>query len=289
MKILGFSFLILLIFSLPLSGQDKGLPGEDFDLEALPGIIETVSTFEELEKAINTEKNQINNLDLDRNGEVDYITIKMEKDGDAYIAYLQVAFSETEIQDVASIQMEKQSSVTASFQIVGEESMYGKDYILEPEGGLVDISESTSTNEGGKGGPSFSYIPPPPAVRITICVGVYRPGFRVWVSPYGFRVYPAWYRPWHPVARHHYRHHVAHWHRVHYQRATHYRSARARNMHNNYHNANKATHYNNSKNKSAAPSSNKSYNTSQSRTNQNLQPTGRNDQNRTSSRRPIKK
>ena len=133
-------FLLAFTLSTALLAQDSGLPGEDFDLEALPGIIETVSTFEDLEKAINNEKNEINNLDLDQNGEVDYIMIQMEKDGDAYIAFLRVAMSETEMQDVATIEMEKKSANTASFQIVGEEELYGKDYILEPEGGVVDIS-----------------------------------------------------------------------------------------------------------------------------------------------------
>jgi len=249
MKSLLSITLLSALFTTNLISQDSNLPGQDFDLEALSGIIETVSTFEELEKAINTESNEINNLDLNKDGEVDYITIDMEKDGDAYIAFFRVAVSDTEVKNIATIEMEKQSAATASFQIIGEESMYGKDYILEPEGGVVDISEGSSKSSGGKGGPSYSSNPPLPAVHITICTGVYRPGFRMWVSPYGFMVYPAWFRPWKPMARHYYRTRAARWHRASYHRAAHYRSTRARNMHKKYYKSPKATPYSNSPSK----------------------------------------
>ena len=174
MNKLNLLFVAFVFITISIFGQDSDLPGQDFDLEALPSVLEKVSDFEALEKAINEEGNDVNNLDLDGNNEVDYVMIQMENEGDTYIAFLRVAMSETEYQDVATIEMEKQSSVTATFQIVGDEALYGKDYILEPEGGVVDISESSSGSTGGKGGPSPYLIPPPPAVRVTICVGVLR-------------------------------------------------------------------------------------------------------------------
>ena len=185
---------------------------------------------EALEKALNEEGNDVNNLDLDGNNEVDYVLIQMEKEGDTYIAFLRVAMSETEYQDVATIEMEKQSSVTATFQIVGDEALYGKDYILEPEGGVVDISESSSGTSGGKGGPAPYLIPPPPAVRVTICVGVFRPGFILFVSPFGFGRHPVWFRPWHPIARSTFRARSARMHRSHFRRTSHRRSHHANSM-----------------------------------------------------------
>ena len=151
--------------------------------------------------------------------------------GDTYIAYLRVAMSETEYQDVATIEMEKQSSTAATFQIVGDEALYGKDYILEPEGGVVDISESSSGGSGGKGGPSpYFIVPPPPAVRVTICVGVFRPGFVLFVSPYRFLVRPVWFRPWRPIARSTFRARSAKMHRKSFRRTSHRRSNSAHNM-----------------------------------------------------------
>lgn len=244
MKTFNLIIIATVFFTVTVLGQDAGLPGEDFDLEALPGIIETVSTFEDLEKALNTEKNEINNLDLNKDGEVDYILIQMEHENDTYVAFLRVAISETEMQDIATIEIEKKSSTSATFQIVGDEALYGKDYILEPDGGIVDISESSSGSSGGKGGPSAYFVPLHPAVRVTICVGVYRPGFRIWISPWGFMVHPAWYHPWHPVARHYYRTRAARWHRSTYMRTAHRKSHHAHKMHKKHHRSSaKVTHH----------------------------------------------
>ncbi len=123
MKTVNLLVLVSMFITTSVFGQDSGLAGEDFDLEALPGVLEKVSTFEDLEKAINEEGNDVNNLDLDGNDEVDYVLIQMENDGDTYVAFLRVATSETEYQDVATIEMEKQSSTAASFQIVGDETL----------------------------------------------------------------------------------------------------------------------------------------------------------------------
>ncbi len=231
MKLVNLSIIALLFFVTPLFGQESDNLGEDFDLEALPGVLENVSTFEDLEKAINEEGNDVNNLDLDGNEEVDYVLIQMENEGDTYIAYLRVAMSETEYQDVATIEMEKQSSTAATFQIVGDEALYGKDYILEPEGGVVDISESSSGGSGGKGGPSpYFIVPPPPAVRVTICVGVFRPGFVLFVSPFGFGRHPVWFRPWRPIGRSSFRARSAKMHRKSFRRTSHRRSNSAHKM-----------------------------------------------------------
>ena len=75
--------LLVFIFILSglLYGQDSDLKGEDFDLEALPGVLEKVSDFEALEKAINEEDNDVNNLDLNGDEEVDYVLIQMENEG----------------------------------------------------------------------------------------------------------------------------------------------------------------------------------------------------------------
>jgi len=226
------------------------LAGEDFDLESLMGVIETVDDFEALEASINDSTNQLNNLDLDGDGMVDYILIQEEADGDTHVAFLRVAMSETEYQDIATIEMEKLSSTTATFQIVGDVDLYGEDYIIEPDDGIVDISES-GVEQGGKGAPSYFDIF---AVRVTICVGVYRPGYVVYVSPYGFMVVPARYHRYRRVARSTYRHRSARWHRSSYHRTSHRKSHHAHNTQKKHHHSsktyqqNKATSNNNKNN-----------------------------------------
>ena len=91
-----FFFLAVILLTIPVIGQESDLQGEDFDLEALVGVIEKVNTFEELEKAINDSTNDINNLDLNKNGVVDYVLIHEEADGNTHVAFLRIAMSEDE-------------------------------------------------------------------------------------------------------------------------------------------------------------------------------------------------
>ena len=260
MKLFNLSIIALLFFVTPVFGQESDKIGEDFDLEALPGILEKVSSFEELEKSINDSTNNINNLDLDNNGEVDYILIQEEADGETHIAFLRVAMAEDEFQDVATIEMEKQSSTEATFQIVGDPALYGDDYILEPEGGVVDISASGAEPEDnynpGHGPSAPVYIMPPPAVRVTICVGVFSPGYTVFVSPYGFSVRPVWFRPWHPMGRSSFRGKSARWHRKGFKKTSRRRSSHASSMQKkNRKTSSKATSHKSSAKKSSTKSS----------------------------------
>ena len=93
--------------------------------------------------------------------------------------------------------MEKQSSSTAIFQIVGDQALYGKDYILEPEdGGVVDISESGSGNKGGS-----TVEDSPLVIRIALVTGVFRAGYKVFISPWGFGRRRARFRARRPMSR----------------------------------------------------------------------------------------
>ena len=271
MKYLNLLLIATVFYTVSVYGQSSDLQGEDFDLEALPGVLEGISTFEELEEAINKEGNDVNNIDLDGDDEVDYVMIQMENDGDTYVAFLRVAMSDTEFQDIATIEMEKQSATTASFQIVGDESLYGADYILEPDGGVVDISESSSGSSGGKGGPSVLLVPPPPAVRVTICVGVFRPGFRLFISPWGFHRHPVWFRPWRPIARSTFRARSARMHRTAFRRTAHRRSHHAHNMQKKHHKSSpKASHHKSSaaKKNTSSSAAKKSHSSSAAKSNQ---------------------
>ena len=55
MKNLTLTIILTLVFATSGFAQDADNLGEDFDLEALPAILEKVNDLEELEKAINEE------------------------------------------------------------------------------------------------------------------------------------------------------------------------------------------------------------------------------------------
>ena len=198
-------FLIVCFAATSISAKAQedstGMPGDNFSLQGALEMFKQSSSIEEFEKLINTENKNVNNLDLNGDGEIDYIKVidKSEKDAHAFV--LQVAVSETENQDIAVIELEKTGDTTAVLQIVGDEDIYGQQKIVEAsdEGDEMDNATEDKAN-----GPSANYNV---SNRIIVnvffwpCVRfVYRPAYVPWVSPWRWRYYPNYWRPWHPFA-----------------------------------------------------------------------------------------
>ena len=76
---------------------------------------------EEFEKALNDEKQGINNLDLNEDGEVDYMKVDEIVEENTHLIILQVEIEENDFQDVATIEIEKNSEEDYSLQDVGSE------------------------------------------------------------------------------------------------------------------------------------------------------------------------
>src|SRR5688572_26114169 len=111
-----------------------GLPGDNLDLYAVLTLFQKSKTIEGFEKSLNDEKTGINNLDLNLDKKVDFIKVVTKKDGDAFTFILQVDVTKTETQDVALILVNKDKKDKVSIQAVGDENLYGKDYVIEPKG-----------------------------------------------------------------------------------------------------------------------------------------------------------
>src|SRR5687768_9439381 len=112
--------------------DSTGLPGDNFDLEGALELFKTSASLEEFEKQLNTESNSVNNLDLNGDGDIDYMRVLDNVKDSAHAIVLQVAVNESELQDVAVIELEKIGKESAVIQIVGDEELYGKDEIAEP-------------------------------------------------------------------------------------------------------------------------------------------------------------
>lgn len=181
------------------SSQDMdstGLPGDHFSLQGALEMFKKAGSPEEFEKLINTQSNNVNNLDLNGDGEIDYVRVidKSEKDAHAFV--LQVAVSATENQDIAVIELEKTGNENAVLQIVGDEEIYGQQTIVEPSDGTNDDEVSPA-----KHGPNVSYNEPDLVVNVWMWPAVrfvYRPAYVVWVSPWYWRTYPVWWHRWRP-------------------------------------------------------------------------------------------
>src|SRR4051812_11990763 len=143
MKKILLPFLIAAMCAVSLSAFSQakedttellGLPGDNLDLYAVLDLFQKSKTIEAFEKSLNDEKSKINNLDLNLDKKIDFIKVTTKKKDDSYTFILQVDVSKTETQDVAVILVDRDKDKKVSMQIVGDEDLYGKDYVIEPKG-----------------------------------------------------------------------------------------------------------------------------------------------------------
>ncbi|XOV65859.1 MAG: hypothetical protein ACFHU9_09495 [Fluviicola sp.] len=172
-----FSTLFLGIFTFAAETDSTGLEGDHLDLSAVLAIFQDSESPEDFEKKLNTESSNVNNLDLNGDGEVDYIRVVDSGDSTAHVLTLQVPVNENESQDIATIELEQTDVDVVELQIVGDEELYGENYVLLPE-------------SAGHGPVVINVIAWRP-VRF-----MWGPRYRLWVSPWRYRAYPGWYRPW---------------------------------------------------------------------------------------------
>lgn len=189
------------------SGADStGLPGDNFSLQGALAMFQKAASPEDFEKLLNSEDNHVNNLDLNGDGETDYVRVIDNMDKDAHALVLQAVVSETESQDIAVIELERTGDTTAVLQIIGDEDIYGEQVIVEPgEGEEEDgaffnngFTEKVLRGPQAAIGADFRIVVNVwlwPSVRF-----VYAPVYRPWVSPWRWRHYPVWWRPWRPLA-----------------------------------------------------------------------------------------
>lgn len=191
-------------FSLPLQAQDTdsdmdadstGLDGDNFSLEAALDLFKQSSSLEDFEKRLNEADNPANNLDLNKDGETDYVRVVDQMDGDVHAIVLQVPVSASEAQDVAVIEIEKTGDESAVLQIIGDEDVFGEQVIAEPS------EEDGMDKPKGRGGPAVHFAPDGVVVNVWLWSPIrfiYRPAYVVYVSPWRWGYYPGWYHPFRP-------------------------------------------------------------------------------------------
>ena len=189
--------IVLGFFFIPLFAQEPelGLPGDNLNLYGVLNIFQNSPTLEEFEKNLNAEDSKVNNLDLNGDGNIDYIHVIDNMNGSAHAIALRVDINESETQDVAVIEVEKDAHNSVHVQIVGDEALYGKDYIVEPR--------QNTPNPGYRGNvtePTPYYSPATWAI-----IGfMFMPRYVVYNSPYHWGYYPHYWHPWRPFSYHEY-------------------------------------------------------------------------------------
>lgn len=213
---IAFTFLFCSFLQSQSEVEPTGFDGDHFSLEGAIDLFKNSSSLEDFEKKLNEEKNNINNLDLNDDGEIDYLRVEDKMDGDVHAIIIQAPINDTENQDIAIIEIEKTGKETAILQIVGDEEIYGEQKIVEPFEEQVEQSS--------KGGPNVNYHFRKVVLNVYFWSPVrfiYAPRYRPYVSPYRWRTYPRWWKPWRPITFHAYHRHQVRHHRHYHQVRTH--------------------------------------------------------------------
>jgi len=121
----------LLTLSLPAFSQDVTTVeatdsdiSENLDLEAVASLFGEAEDLEDFEEKLNDPKTQISNLDLNEDGEVDYLRVVEASESETHVVFVQAVIGEDEYQDVATIDVEKDDSGETQVQVVGDVHMY---------------------------------------------------------------------------------------------------------------------------------------------------------------------
>ena len=194
-----------------------GLPGDNLNLYAVMKLFQESETLEGFERSLNDENSRINNLDLNGDHLVDYIMVNDYPDGNVHTIVLRVALDQYESQDVAVFTVERFRDGSVQIQLIGDEDLYGKNYIIEP-------SYAETPNPGYTG---YTGRPVQVERQVTVYVStwplirfIYLPDYYVWRSRWYWGYWPSYWHAWRPYYWHYYYGYHSHWY-PHYYR--HYR------------------------------------------------------------------
>ena len=153
---------------------------DNLDLEAVASVFGEAKDLEDFEKKLNDPELKLTNLDLNEDGEVDYLRVVETSDKDAHVVAIQAVIGKDQYQDVATIDVVKDDQGETQVQVVGDVYIYGSNYIVQPV-----------------------YVHPP-----VIYVFFWGPLYHPWRSPFYWGYYPPYYHPWRPYPPYTYRRNV---------------------------------------------------------------------------------
>lgn len=207
-----------------------GLPGDNLNLFAVMKLFQESETLEGFERSLNDENSRINNLDLNGDNRIDYIRVIDNTDRNIHVIVLQVAINARENQDVAVFYVEREADNQVRIQLIGDEALYGKNYIVEPNYDAYGYNETPNPGYVG----NTRYVEGQTVVvnRVTtyevaawpLVRFIFLPTYVVWRSPWYWGYYPHWWSPWRPYYWHYYYgyHYNCYPHYYGYYRHTHY-------------------------------------------------------------------
>jgi hypothetical protein len=152
----------------------------NLDLQAVASTFGESKDLEDFERRLNDYDSQISNLDLNNDGEVDYLRVIENMENNVHVVVVQAVLDRDVFQDVATIVVEKRDNRRTMVQVIGDPYIYGNDYIIEPV---------------------YVYTP-------SIFSFFWGYNYHSWYSPYYYGYYPRYYHNRHPYEMNFYLSHI---------------------------------------------------------------------------------
>lgn len=102
------------------------------DLQAVGAAFAQSSSVQAFEYLLNNSSYMLSNLDLNRDGYIDYLRVLETTNGYAHVFLIQAVLAPNVFQDVATIVAEVSTVKQAYVQIIGAPYIYGPNYIVQP-------------------------------------------------------------------------------------------------------------------------------------------------------------
>ena len=154
-------------------------PCFSLDLNAVAAAFAESRSVREFEEILNSSRYMINNLDLNRDGWIDYLRVIETRQGYYHTLLIQACLAPGVFQDVATLIAEHRSDMLY-VEVVGDRYLYGYNYIVRPV-----------------------FVKRPPMWDV-----YGRPTYAVWSSPYYYDYYPSYYTRPKPIYTNHYQAYV---------------------------------------------------------------------------------
>ena len=149
------------------------------DLNAVAAAFAESRTVAEFEQLLNSSRYMINNLDLNRDGWIDYLRVIETHRGVYHTFLIQACLGPSLYQDVATLVAEHRPSALY-VEVIGNRWLYGPNYIVRPV-----------------------FVKRPPLWDV-----FGRPAYAAWSSPYYYDYWPSYYQKPRPIYLNHYQAYV---------------------------------------------------------------------------------
>lgn len=149
------------------------------DLNAVAAAFAESRTVKEFEQLLNSSRYMINNLDLNRDGWIDYLRVIETHRGYYHTFLIQACLAPGVFQDVATLIAERQANALY-VEVIGDRYLYGYNYIVRPV-----------------------FVKRPPLWDV-----FGRANYAIWTSPYHYGYLPSYYTKPKPVYLNHYQAYV---------------------------------------------------------------------------------